>query len=254
MTRDEAKFILLRYRPGTSDAEDPPIQEALALANSDAALAEWWTQQVTRQHLMRDTFRQIKAPAGLKEQIISEQRAAGRMSEHRRQFGTALVAVVIVLTATISGFIWHTLRPAPDNTMAVFEQEMTRTALRGYVMDLQTNDAEAIRAFFRDRQAPSDYTLPRSLQQIALVGCSVETWQAVKVSMLCLATGARTAPGAQNDLWLFVVDQKSVTDAPGDSRPHPFKISRLAGETWSDHGKLYLLASTADPVVLQKVF
>jgi hypothetical protein len=254
MTRDEARFILLRYRPGTSDTKDPQIHEALALAKSDASLAEWWTQQVASQELVRRTFQQIQAPAGLMEQIISEQRSARRLTKHRRRLVGTAVAAIILLTAMVSGFVWHTFHPAPDNTLAVFAQQMTGNALRGYLMDLQTNDAGAIRAFFRGRQAPSDYTLPRPLQRAALIGCSVETWQSVKVSMLCLATGARTAPGTQNDLWLFVVDQNSVAGAPRDTRPHPLKAGRMAAETWSDHGKLYLLASTADPVVRQHFF
>jgi hypothetical protein len=254
MTFDEAKIILLRYRPGTSDEKDPQIREALALAKSDATLADWLTQQIASQQLMRDTFQKIKVPAGLMKQIIFEQRSARRPATNRRQLARTLVAAIILLTAMISGFVWHASHPAPDNTLAVFEQEMSGYALRGYLMDLQTNNAETIRAFFRAKQAPSDYILPPPHQQAAVIGCSVETWQSVKVSMLCLATGSRMAPGAQNDLWLFVVDQNSVTDAPKDSRPHPFQTSRMAVETWSDHGKLYLLASTADPALLQHFF
>ena len=35
MNRDEAKTILLLYRPGTADAGDPEISAALALAKQD---------------------------------------------------------------------------------------------------------------------------------------------------------------------------------------------------------------------------
>ena len=42
MNCDEAKTILLLYRPGTTDAEDAQTAEALALARSDPALARRW--------------------------------------------------------------------------------------------------------------------------------------------------------------------------------------------------------------------
>ena len=39
MNHDEARQILLLYRPGTADAEDPQIAEALALAKREPELA-----------------------------------------------------------------------------------------------------------------------------------------------------------------------------------------------------------------------
>ena len=38
MNRDEAKIILLLYRPGTADAGDPEVAEALTLAKNDPEL------------------------------------------------------------------------------------------------------------------------------------------------------------------------------------------------------------------------
>jgi len=254
MNHDEAKLILLRYRPGTKDEEDPEIREALALAKGDAGLSGWLAKQVERQQLLRETFREIKAPAGLAEQIISEQMASQRMLKNRRRFERMAVAAALLMAAFILGFIWHGSRRPADDTLVIFENQMAGYALRGYTMDLQTNDAGEIRAFFRREQAPSDYTLSRPLQKATLIGCSVETWQSTKVSMICFATGAPLAPGTQNDLWLFVVDQKSVVDAPPDSQPHLSHVNRLTAATWSENGKLYLLATTVDEPVFRKLF
>ncbi len=141
-----------------------------------------------------------------------------------------------------------------DNTLAIFEQQMAGYALRGYYMDLQTNDAEQIRAFLRQQQAPADYTINGPLQKATLLGCAVEGWQNSKVSMICLGTGTPVAASGKNDLWLFVVDQKFVADAPQDSRPHFDRVNRLATATWSEQGKLYLLATTADEGTLRNFF
>ena len=73
MNRNEAKTILLLYRPGTTDAGDPEIAGALALAKQDPELTRWLAEHCARQEAVRAGFRKITAPAGLKEQIISEQ-------------------------------------------------------------------------------------------------------------------------------------------------------------------------------------
>jgi hypothetical protein len=75
VNHDEAKNILLLYRHGTADADDPQIAGALALAQRDPELARWLEEHCARQFVLREKFRQIAAPAGLREQIISEHAA-----------------------------------------------------------------------------------------------------------------------------------------------------------------------------------
>ncbi len=48
MNRDEAKTILLRYRPGTADADDPEIATALALARQDPELTQLAGRSIAR--------------------------------------------------------------------------------------------------------------------------------------------------------------------------------------------------------------
>jgi hypothetical protein len=254
MTHDQAKIILLQYRPGTTDREDPEIQEALALARVDEELSRWLAEQGSSQRLLRHAFQQIKAPEGLREQIISEEAASRRAGAGRRQFARVSVAAALIIAGLVWGTIWLGSRNQADNKLAIFEQQMAGYALRGYSMDLQTNDPEQIRAYLRQQQAPADYTLSGPLQKTTVIGCSVEGWQSGKVSMICFGTGSPAAAGAKNDLWLFVVDQKSVADAPQDSRPQLARVNRLFTATWSAQGKVYLLATTADENVLRSFF
>ena len=62
MNRDEAKSILLLYRHGTADADDPQIAEALALAEHDPELKDWLVEHCARQIVLREKFRQIPVP------------------------------------------------------------------------------------------------------------------------------------------------------------------------------------------------
>lgn len=249
MNRAEAKNILLLYRPGTADEADSQVAEALALAERDPELAGWLQASLAQQAVLREKFRQVVAPAGLKEQIISEQRAKERSLFHRRRAwfvaGAGVVALLILLP------IWFHSPPA-ESALVVYENQMAGVALRGYSMDLATNDVVPIRNYLAQNQAPADFNLPTSLQQAEVTGCAVQSWQAVKVSMVCFRTGKPLPPGQAGDLWLFVVDQASVADAPVDEQLHFAKVNQLATAVWVKDGKLYLLGTTGDQSELQK--
>jgi hypothetical protein len=124
--------------------------------------------------------------------------------------------------------------------------------LRGYAMDLVTNNSEQIRAYLAQNHAQSDFTLPEKLKQANLVGCAVEGWQDVKVSMICFRTGRPLEAGAQSDLWLFVVDRASVRNAPAGDSPQFSQVNRLITATWTQGDKLYLLGMEGDERTLKE--
>ena len=70
MNSSEAKEVLLLYRPGTADAADPQIAEALELARRDPELGRWFEQHRAFQKAMRAKFRQIEVPAHLKTSLL----------------------------------------------------------------------------------------------------------------------------------------------------------------------------------------
>jgi hypothetical protein len=239
----EAKSILLLYRPGTADEEDPEIAEALALMKSSPELARWLAMHSQCQLATSQKFRQIKVPAGLMEQIISEQSASERMIL-RPQTVRLSLAALILLCGTLA-FFWHPQRAA-EVTLTVFQRQMVGVALRGYSMDLLTHDPQTVRSYLARRHAPADFVLPESLKQAELVGCAVEGWQGANVSMICFRTGKPLAPGAVSDLWLFVVDRTAVGDSPEGAAARFSKINRLITASWNRDGKYYLLGTEGE--------
>ncbi len=251
MNRDDAKNILLLYRPGTADVADPQIIEALALAQRDKELARWFGEHCARQEVLRAKFRQIPVPAGLKEQIISEQAAQERAILWQRNLTlTAVAATVVALL--ILATLW--LRPlGSDNTLAIYRDRMVGSALRSYAMDLATDNPAKIRAYLRQSHAPADYVLPASLEKVAVTGCAIESWQGVKVSMICFRTGKSLGPGEQSDLWLFVVDRALVKNAPPAGPPQLAKVDQLITAVWSQGDKLYLLGTEGDEQTIRQL-
>jgi hypothetical protein len=240
---DEAKNILLLYRHDTADADDPQIAEALALAKRDPELKNWLVIHCARQFVLREKFRQIPVPAGLKEQIISEQAAKRRRILLRKKSVTAILAVLVLLAVLAP--LWFS-RHGHDDTLAIYQNRMASIALRGYAMDLATNNPEQIRAYLAQNHAPADFVLPAALKQAALAGCAVEGWQNAKVSMICFRTGKSPAAGEQSDLWLFVVNRASVRGVPAGNTTFFSKANRLTTAVWTQGDKLYLLGTEGD--------
>ena len=240
MNLSEAKSILLLYRPGTAEAADPQMIEALALAKANPELAAWFEAQRAQQEALRAKFREITPPAGLREQIISEHAAARRTILRPPAMRFTLAALGLLLLLGTLAVFWFP-RPTPDNPLAIYQNRMVRQALGGYAMDMMTNDPGAIRAYLAGNHAPADFRLPVPLRKAALTGCAVEAWQGAKVSLICFRTGKPLPPGTASDLWLFVVDRTSVKDAPDATVPQLAKVNRLITATWTDGNKLYFL-------------
>jgi hypothetical protein len=249
VNRDQAKIILLLYRPGTTDATDPEIAEALALANQDPELTHWLVEQCAWQEAARTGFRKITPPPGLKEQIISEQAAKEKTSFRRQR--VVLAAMVVVAVTVVLTPLWLQHRRS-DDTYAIYRNRMAGVALRGYGMDLTTNNPASVRAYLAQNHAPADYILPARLEKTALVGCAIEDWQGAKVSMICFHTGKPLPPGQQSDLWLFVIDRSRVKDAPPVDLRQFVQVSRLRMVTWTEGDKLYVLGMEGDEQTLRQ--
>lgn len=250
MNRDDAKNILLLYRPGTVDVADPQVVEALALAQRDMELARWFGEHCARQEALRARFRQIPVPAGLKEQIISEQAARDKVIVWWRNPTLTAVAAIVVILLALAAI--RLQLPVADNTLAIYQNRMVGTALRGYAMDLATDNPAQIRAYLAQHQAPADYVLPAALGKVAVTGCAIESWQGMKVSMICFRTGKLLPPGEPGDLWLFVVDRASVKHAPASGPPQLARVNQLITAAWAQGDKLYLLGTEGDEQTIRR--
>ncbi len=250
MNRETAKDILLLYRHHhAADEQDAQVIAALELARRDPELAHWLEMHCARQFVLREKFRQIPVPEGLREQIISEHAASRRAAPRRRQLAVALAACVLL---ALAGVVWFASQRERDDTLEIFQKQMAGFALRGYAMDLLASDGGKIRGYLKDKNSPADFVLPAPLQLAAQSGCAVEGWQDQHVSMICFCTGKPLPAGVESDLWLFVVDKKSVKGVPEDSAPHFAKVNRLATATWVKDGKLYFLGLEGDEAELKK--
>ena len=255
MNHGQAKQILLIYRPGTADADDPEIAEALALVRTDPELARWFDEHCARQTALREKFRQMAPPVGLMEQIISEHGARTKVVSRRRGvMALAAVAAILVALAVIAFNYWpqksELPRPRP-NTLANFQREMMTVALNSYAMTAMTN-LDQVHSWLAQKQAPSDYDLPAGLKSATVTGCAVEPFRNAPASLICFRKGNTLPPGQSGDLWLFVIDETAVKDVPAAGSPQFTQVNGVMTATWTQNGKLYLLATKGDEQTIQK--
>jgi len=253
VTAQQAKQILVAYRPWTNDAEDPEVAEALMICQQDAELGKWFANHCAVQSAIRAQFQAAPVPEGLQQQIISEYKSWRPTVWWRRPAVLVTTAAVLLLIAGSS--LWFSLphQPEQEVSFAAYRNRMVRTAVRNYGMDLESTDAAQIRAFLAARQVPSDYVLPKNLELTPTVGCGALSWQGKPVTMVCFRTGKPLSPGAKSDLFLFVIDQKNLAEQPPANVTEFAGVSQLATASWSKGGKVYVLAGLDETELKQRL-
>jgi uncharacterized membrane protein YbaN (DUF454 family) len=239
----EAKEILLLYRPGTRDAEDPQILEAMELARQDPELAKWFAQQQAFQSAMRAKFREIEAPTHLKANLL-----AGRkiVRPHPIWQSPAWLSAAAIFVALL-GLAVFWLRPSLPDRFSHYRESMVGFAVRMYGMDLVTSDKNQLRQFLAAKGAPADYELTQGLAKLQLKGGGLLRWRDNPVSMVCFDRAGST-------LFLFIMKRSALKDPPPTiiSKPKLAEIDGLTTASWTQGEDSYLLAGPNEPGFLEK--
>ena len=246
MDSRQAKEILLRHRPGTSDENDPELAQALAQARTDAQLGRWFEQHHEFQKFVAEQLRQIPVPIGLKEAILArhEHQPWPTPAWWRRPVVQALAAAAAV--ALLASLILLPSRPTEDRSFAAYRNRLARIAQRGYLMDVTSTNLAEIRKYMASHQAPADYVLPNRLEQLPGDGGAVLHWNSKTVSMVCFDLGNH------QDLYLFIASQSDLPDPPPAAQPEFVRVGRLTAASWSAGDKVYVLAGPGDEQFLRR--
>ena len=243
MTRDQAREILLLYRPGTADAEEPEVIQAMAVARGDPELARWFEQHAAFQSAMRAGFRQIPVPEYRKRELLAGRKIIRPVAWWQTPVWLAAAAAVLMLVAGLAVF-W--LRPGVPDRFADFQAMMVSKALNpAYAMDWTTNSMPALRQSLAHRGAPADYAVPRGLAGLPLTGGAALTWRTNPVSMVCFDRGDKQM------VFLFVMNRSALKDPPPE-KPLVGRVDALMTVSWVSGDKAYLLAGPEEANFLQK--
>src|SRR6185369_7847394 len=98
MNRDEAKKILLLYRPGRAEERDAEIGQALEQVERDPDLRRWFEQTSRFHEAFAEKLQQIPVPAELKEAILAKRRIVRPIWWQQPVWLAAAAAIVILLS------------------------------------------------------------------------------------------------------------------------------------------------------------
>jgi len=242
MTREEAKQILLCFRPGVADEADAETVQALKLAEKDSELQQWLEKHREFQRSVREQLRQTPVPEGLKARILAE-RPGSRSIWQKQEF--LALAASIALLLSLAGY-WLA-RPA-EETFANFQSRMVGFALRTYEMDILSPDETKVREYLASHGAPADFALTPGLARMPVKGGGRLSWRSHPVGMVCFDL-------PQNEtLYMFVMDRAAVPDGSVPvGGPQIIPGKHLSTATWSDGRRIYLLAAPTDAQSLGKL-
>jgi len=235
---NQAKAILLLYRPGTRDVEDPEITEAIQVTRQDPELAKWFAQHQAFQLSMRAKFREIPVPERLKVSIKARHKIVYPAVFWQRPVWLAAAAIFIALLG-LSGF-W--LRPSVPDRFTHYRETVVSYAVRQYGMDIATPDPTQLRSFIATNGAPADYSLTPGLAKLPLQGGGRLRWRGNPVGMVCFDRGAGST------LFLFVMKRSSLKDPPPEAPPKAelAQIDGLMTASWSQGNDTYVLAGPTE--------
>lgn len=238
MTVEQAKGILLLYRPGIDDDAQPELAAALKLASEHAELGQWLRDHRGFNDAVRTKLRQLSPPPYLKARLLAAHMPAPPLRTENRwrlPWWLAAAAAAVVLALALA---WATLTPSRPDRFVNFQERMVSTALRGYNMDIATNDMAQVRRYLASHGAPADYEVPRGLERLQLTGGAALRWRSNPVSMVCFNRGDHQMA------FLFVTPQTALKDPP-PGRPTRARINEFETVSWSRGDKTYVLAGAA---------
>jgi hypothetical protein len=240
---EQARQILLLYRPGTADAEEPDVVAAMEVARRDADLARWFAQHQAFQIAMREGFRQMPAPEHLKVALLTRHKIIPLPLWRQRPVWLAAAAAILL----VAGWLAFSPRGFTPDRFADYRLMMVSKAERVYGMDITSSDMDLLRQLFARRGAPADYELPRGMSQLRLIGGVGLTWRTNPVAMVCYKRPDN------KDVWLFVMNRSALKDPPPEM-PNVDKVHLLMTASWTRGDKAYILAGPEEQDFLGRYF
>lgn len=241
MNREEARLELDATTLRPQDASP----QTRALLESDTELAAWHEKRAAFDESAADALQQVAAPPALREGILHAMRTPVKKRPLRWLTPTAIAAAACV------AFGWTLLWPA-NSAMAAWESDSLNAIAKveyGVMrLDQKATSFEAVRKHLTQSECPCPSALPPGLSDLKTYGCKRVQVEGRAATIICF----ELQPG--REAHLIVLDNTGLCDCPAADEPC-FKSSKnWRYASWSHGSQAYMLATTADEVVLKRLF
>jgi len=240
VNQEEAKQVLLLYRPGTADAEDPEVEVAMEVARQDPELGRWFMQHVEFQKAMRSSLRQIEVPSHFKAALLAGNKMVFPAVWWQRPAIIWLAAATAVFVLVIGLAALRFRLDSRLDRFATFKERMVSEVQREYAMEWETSDMGQLRQSIASSGGQADYEVPKALEKLKLTGGGVLKWQNNKVSMVCFDRGGGRI------LFLFVTKRDAFKDPPPLRTPQLGVVLNYMTASWTQGEDSYVLAGPGE--------
>lgn len=233
MTKHEAKTILHACQDPNQGLEDPLIAEALAFAERDPELREWFKEWQSVDRILSE---KLKA-APLPEMVLEEGAARARFQLARRRSNLVLsfgLAACVFLVGFL-GALW--LRPSPSggemealvavrSDMAVLLNEFPR-------LDLRTDRLEEAAQWLADHHPSTPASWPAALKSFPTIGCRTLEWRGREVALVCFMVDGEV-------VHFLLFSSAEFPELMGSANPQYSTAGRFYTATWESDETFYL--------------
>jgi len=245
MNNQEAKFILLAYRANGADATDPKFAEALAQAQRDPELAQWFAQERLLDLGLRNKLKgAVTPPPDLQSHLLALHRMVHHIPWWKRPAWLAAAASVALLLSVSAAWYFRTSPPPVWDFLTTTTQAATHAYQH---VTLAGNTETEIKQTLRSHHADAGFELPPALAGQPISGASVIPWKGQSIVMICLTANST------NHVDLFIAKRAGFPEALPPTVPQFQDSCSLATTVWSTPDRIYLLAGQVPINVLQSL-
>jgi len=242
MTNDEAKFILLAYRPNGADANDAAFQPALEQVKQDASLGKWLEGQQAFDRAVAAKLRVIVPPEDLRARILAGAQASRpsvRVWWRQPKWLAMAASVLVVFSLGITGIVYP--RAQTSDELPVFAMDYVTG---GFFLSRHNTDLDELRSWLVKQNAPLPKELPAGFAQLRSRGCKTIVYRGKEVSLICFGEG--------KEYHLFVARRDDFPKMPVTDTPQFLVRKGHASAAWSDEKNYYVVVTDDSLKALKK--
>jgi hypothetical protein len=249
MDNQQAKFILQAYRPNGKDAQDPFFKEALEQAQRDPGLGEWFAAERTCDGAICAKLEEVPIPADLKTTILMSHSMSGKRFPSLSTIlewlspkpAMAFAFAACVAIGLLALGLFNLKGPS---TSGSFQDSVAHfAATQDLTPKHMTADMKEIRTWLAEKDGPSQFNLPKSIEELASIGCQVADLDGQKVSIVCFWVNQENKEAVH----LFVADRFKIKNPPPYNAPPVYaKNGKIVTASWSDSKYAYTLTGEGD--------
>ncbi|MDQ2868661.1 MAG: hypothetical protein M3R59_09675 [Verrucomicrobiota bacterium] len=245
MNNDEAKFILSGYRPDGADAGDAQFADALAQAERDPELGQWFARERRFDEAMSAALETVSIPPNLRADIL----AGGKISRPalwRGRRAVWAIAAVFVALACVVG-VWRQQTARAETWQREVLAVLPQLGSAAEPFDHEDKNGVMLKKWLVAQNQPAPPAMPAALQALPALGCKTISSAGHVVSIICF-----TMPGGEI-VHLAVTDETDSALAPPTS-PRFAQMNGWSTVRWHANGHACMLATKASAAELRRVF